>query len=63
MWTLAAGGALSLFFIGLSGLASRRSPANPWLHAALLVAGNLALFYAVLNRGGLIESLITTAQM
>jgi hypothetical protein len=53
----------SLALIAASGLAARRAPPPPWLHALALVAANLALFYAVLNRTGLVDTLIFTVQM
>jgi hypothetical protein len=57
---------VSLAFVFAAGLAGRRAPPSGklrWLHAALVVAANLALFYAVLNRTGLVDSLIMTTQM
>jgi hypothetical protein len=63
---LVLGGALSLLLVFAVGLALRRAPPAGilrWLQAALVVAANGALFYAVLNRVGLVDTLITTAQM
>jgi hypothetical protein len=57
---LAFGGGLSALFIGVAGMGA--PPSRPWLRAALVVGINLALFYAVLNRMGLIGSVILTAQ-
>jgi hypothetical protein len=61
---LAAIGSIGL--IAAAGWASRRRPPSAtlrWAQAALLVAANLALFFAVLNRTGLVDTLIMTAQM
>jgi hypothetical protein len=52
---LTVGGGASLVLIALSGLASQRAPARPWLHALVLVAANLALFYVVLFEAGLLS--------
>lgn len=63
---LAAGALLSVLLILTAGVASRRAPPGArlfWLQATLLVLANLALFFAVLNRIGLVDTLITTAQM
>jgi hypothetical protein len=61
---LAAVGSLAL--IATAGWASRRKKPSArlrWAHAALLVAANLALFFAVVNQTGLLDSLVMTAQM
>lgn len=58
---LVVGGGASLVVIGLSGLASQRAPARPWLHALVLVAANLALFYVVLFSARLLAPLGTQA--
>jgi hypothetical protein len=63
---LGVGGALSLALIATVGLAARRTPPGRrllWLQALLLVTANLALFYAILNRTGLVDTLILTTQM
>jgi len=46
-----------------AGLASRRHPPTGparLAHAALLLVANAALFYAVLNRAGILDSLFFT---
>lgn len=61
---LAAFGSLGL--IAAAGWASRRAPPGArlrWIQAFFLVAANLALFFAVLNRTGLVDTLVMTAQM
>ena len=63
---LIAGGAASMGLIVTTGLAARRSPPTQGLRllqAAMVVVANLALFFAVLNRMSLVDTLITTAQM
>jgi hypothetical protein len=63
---LILGAVISSLFVFAAGLAGRRAPPSGrlrWLHAGLVVVANLALFYAVLNRTGLVDSLVMTAQM
>ena len=53
----------SFALIAAAGLAARRRPpvAAGWLaHAGLLAAANAALFYAVLNHAGILDSLFFT---
>ena len=66
MQALLLGGAVSVVLVFVVGLALRRAPPTGrlrWAQAGLLVAANLALFYAVLNRTGLVDTLVMTAQM
>jgi hypothetical protein len=58
---LGALGSLALIFA--SGLAARRAPTRPLLHALALIAANLALFYFVVWRAGIIDLILTTLQM
>jgi hypothetical protein len=51
----------SLPLIALSALAAMRSPARTWLHLSVVGAANLALFYVILWRCELIDSLMMTA--
>jgi hypothetical protein len=53
--------AASLPLIALSALAAMRSPARTWLHLGVVGAANLALFYVILWRCELIDSLVMTA--
>jgi hypothetical protein len=53
--------AASLPLITLSALAAMRSPARPWLHLGVLGAASVALFYAIVWRCELIDSLLMTA--
>jgi hypothetical protein len=58
-------GVASLVLIATAGVAASRSPPEPrlrWLQVALLVGANVALFYAILNRLGLVETLLETVQ-
>ncbi|HZS41624.1 MAG TPA: hypothetical protein VFF06_32565 [Polyangia bacterium] len=50
----------STLVIAASGLAARRRPGARWLHAALLVAANLALFYGAVHHAGLLDTLLMT---
>jgi hypothetical protein len=53
----------SFALILAAGLAARRRPpaaAGRLTHAGLLAAANFALFYAVLNRAGILDSLFMT---
>jgi hypothetical protein len=62
---LVGGGAASLALIAVAGLATCRSPPGSrlrWLQAVLLSSANLALFYAVLNRTGLVDKFIQTVR-
>jgi hypothetical protein len=55
------GGAIgSALLIGVSGLAARRSPGRTILHASVVALANLALFYVVVQRSGLIDTLMIT---
>jgi hypothetical protein len=56
----------SAALITAAGLAARRAAPTGklrWLQALALVAGNLALFYAVVNRTGIYDKLIMSARM
>ena len=60
LWLLAC---WSLALIAAAGLAARRRPPvgrGQLGHATLLIAANVALFYAVLNRAGVLDSLFMT---
>ncbi len=50
----------SMIVIAASGIAARRAPDRPLLHATLLALANLALFYAILYRANLLDTLLTT---
>jgi len=51
----------SVPLIALSGLAAMRSPARTWLHVGVVGVANLALFYVIVWRCDLIDSLLMTA--
>jgi hypothetical protein len=50
----------SLPLIGLSALAAMRSPVRTWLHLGVLGAATLSLFYLIVWRCQLIDSLLMT---
>lgn len=63
LYALELGAAGSLAIIFASGLAQRRSPARPWLHALAIVLANLALFYLVVYAAGIMDTLLVTVRM